>query len=199
MLRLIHNQTVSGAIVVDDIDDGMPNKQTHRLGSTADPKAYKRDGYANEPKQPCYVPYTVIGNAAIPGYIDLHETQRVLLSEGKGKISKLATVGLITKIQYAASALAAPVISNAQSNTPSSGEVTLTGTDFTSMAPNSSSVVFTGTGAVTLTQAQITGAGGTFTATSIVVPASLVPSVVATSTSAKVVSNLQNSNVFALV
>lgn len=176
MLRLIHNQTVFGAILVDDIDDGLPNKQVHRLGSTADPKAYKRDGYANEPKQPCYVPY---GTSLVPGYIDLNETQRVLLSEGKGKISKLVQAGLLTKVNFAASALSAPVITNAQANTPGAGQVTLTGTGFTSLAPAVSSVVFTGAGAVTLTQAQITGAGGTFSATSIVVPASLFPATVA--------------------
>jgi len=39
MLRLVHKQTVQGAILVDDIDDGIPNKEVHRLGSYGDPKA----------------------------------------------------------------------------------------------------------------------------------------------------------------
>ena len=72
MLRLIHKQTGAGALLVDDIDDGIPNKQVHRLGSTADPKAYKRDGYANEPKQKCYIPRTKEGDATLPGFIDLN-------------------------------------------------------------------------------------------------------------------------------
>jgi len=200
MLRLIHNQTVLGAILVDDIDDGLPNKQVHRLGSTADPKAYKRDGYANEPKQPCYVPYTVIGNAAVAGYIDLNETQRVLLSEGKGKISKLVQAGLLSKLNFAAGATAAPAITNAQSNTPSLGAVTLTGTGFTSTSPNVSSVKLTGTGAVTLTQSQITGAGGTFSSTSIVIPSSLIPNVVAATGTITAVSgaNLNDGETFTL-
>ena len=88
MLRLVHAQTIQGAILVDDIDDGLPNKDVHRLGSTADPKAYVRDGYANKPKQACYVPRTqsAEGFPLIPGYITLNETPRVTLSAGKGKI-----------------------------------------------------------------------------------------------------------------
>ncbi len=179
MLRLIHKQTVTGAILVDDIDDGLPNKQVHRLGSTADPKAYKRDGYANEPKQPCYVPRTKPTDATLAGYIDLQETQRVLLSNGKGKISKLKLAGLIDTVQFVAADLSTPVITNAQANTPGAGDVTLTGTGFTSLSPNASVVTFTGEGAVVLTQAQIITGGGTITATSIVIPAALFPNTVA--------------------
>ena len=69
MFRLIHNQTIQNGILVDDIDDGLPNKEVHRLGSTADPKAYVRDGYANKVKQPCYIPYSraSVGFPTIPG------------------------------------------------------------------------------------------------------------------------------------
>jgi len=188
MIRLIHAQTVSGAILVDDLDDGLPNKQVHRLGSTADPKAYKRDGYANEPKQPCYVPRTKPGDATLPGYIDLQETARVVLSAGKGKISKLVTAGLITSVSLVASSLATPVITNAQANTPTAGDVTLTGTGFLSTAPNISSVILTGSGAVTLTQAQILAGGGTISNTSIVIPSALIPAAVAATGSITVVA-----------
>ena len=78
MLRLIHAQTGLGGIVIDDIDDGLPNKEVHRLGSTADPKAYPRDGYANSPKQPCYIPYANPSNTAQAGYIDLSACNRDL-------------------------------------------------------------------------------------------------------------------------
>jgi hypothetical protein len=80
MLRLIHAQTVQGALLVDDIDDGLPNKTAHRLGSVADPNAYARDGYANKPKQSCYIPRVKPTDATIPGYIDLEESTRVLPS-----------------------------------------------------------------------------------------------------------------------
>ena len=77
MLRLIHTQSEQGAILIDDIDDGMPNKTAHRLGSVGDPAAYKRDGYANEPKQAVYIPRTNAVNELLAGSIDLNETQRV--------------------------------------------------------------------------------------------------------------------------
>lgn len=79
------------------------------------------------------------------------------------------------------------------------GDVTLTGANFLSTLPATSSVVFTGTGAVTLTQAAITGAGGTFTNVSIVVPAALVPAVAETATSAAVVAEGFTSAAKALI
>src|SRR6478735_4695737 len=152
MLRLTHNQTVSGAIRVDDIDDGLPNKSVHRLGSRGDPKAYRRDGYANSPKQPCYIPRTKIGDATIAGYIDVLETEKVIL-------------------------LAAPVITTATLNSPSAGDVTVVGTGLASVAPEVTTVRFAGTGvgSKTLTLAQITGAGGgSASDTGMVIKASLI-------------------------
>lgn len=199
MLRLIHTQSVQGGILVDDIDDQLPNKTAHRMGSTADPKAYARDGYANSPKQKCYVPRTKPGNPLIAGYIDLNQTPRVTLSAGQGKIAKLRQAGYITIVSLTAADLAAPVVTNAQIDVPGVGDVTITGTDFLSVAPNDSTVIVTGTGAVTLTRNQIVVGGGTFTGTSIVIPAALVPGVAAGTTSVKVNADDQNSNTFALV
>jgi hypothetical protein len=208
MLRLIHNQTVSGAILVDDIDDGLPNKPVHRLGSTADPKAYVRDGYANKPKQPCYIPRVKATNPAIPGYIDLEQTDRVMLSAGRGKISKLSTAvppnaPLISVVSFVASDLATPAITTpggADLGTPGVGDLTISGTKFLSLTPNESIVTITGTGAVTLTQAQIIDpiVGGTFTDTAIFVPAILIPGVVITNSFAMVTADDNDSNVVAL-
>jgi hypothetical protein len=198
MLRLIHTQTTPGALLVDDIDDGLPNKTTHRLGSTADPKAYARDGYANDPKQPCYVPRTKPTNPAIAGYIDLNQTDRVNVSAGNGKIAKLQQAGFITTVLFNASDLATPVLTLADLDTPGVGDITLTGTGFLSLAPNDSSVVLTGTGAVTLTRNQILVGGGTFTNTSIVILAALVPGVALATTFAKVVADDNSSAVVAL-
>lgn len=198
MLRLIHNQSVQGAIVVDDIDDGLPNKTAHRLGSTADPNAYARDGYANAPKQPCYVPYTKHGNPAIPGYIDLNMTEKVTLSAGQGKIFKLRQAGLIGINSFNAGDLATPVVTGAATNTPGAGDLTITGTGFLSLAPNDSVVIITGTGAVTLTRTQILVGGGSFSDTAIVILAALVPGIAAVTSFAKVFSDDHNSNVFTL-
>lgn len=198
MLRLVHSQTVSGAILVDDVDDGLPNKTAHRLGSVGDPKAYKRDGYANAPKQKCYVPRVKATDATVAGYIDLNETQRVLQSAASGKIAGLVAAGKISVVSLVASDLATPVIATALINVPGAGALTITGTGFLSVAPDISKVVLTGSGAVTLTQSQITTGGGTFINTSIVIPAALVPGIAASTTSAKVTADGLTSNTAAV-
>jgi hypothetical protein len=200
MLRLIHNQTLNSPLLVDDIDDGLPNKQVHRLGSTADPKAYDRDGYANYPKQPCYVPLTKPTNPLIQGYLDLRQTERVNFSAGKGKIKKLSDAGFISVVSFTMADVAAPTITNAQLGVPGAGDVTITGTNLESLTPNTSTVLVTGTGGpLTLTQTAIIAGGGSVGNTSIVIPAALVPGVVAATTFVRVIADDQLSNTFALV
>lgn len=196
MLRLIHNQTTLGALLVNDIDDGLPNKEVHRL--TGDPKAYPRDGYANKPKQACYIPYASRTDAALKGYIDLTDTDRVTLSKSKGAIKKLSDAGYITAVSFVAGDVAAPTLATADKDTPGAGDLTLTGTNMTSLSPNYTSVILTGTGAITLTQTQITTGGGTVSATSIFIPAALIPGVATGTTSAQVKADLQLSAVVAL-
>lgn len=182
MLRLVHTQTVQGALLVDDIDDGLPNKLTHRLGSTGDPKAYKRDGYANEPKQKCYIPRVKPTDSTIAGYIDLNETPRVQMSAAQGKIAGLTRAGKITVVSFIASDLTTPVITNAVVASPGAGDITITGTNFLSVAPNISKVRLFGAGVgdITLTRTQILlGTGGAFTNTSIVIDTLLAPSLAA--------------------
>ena len=171
MLRLINNQTGQNVILVDDIDSGMPNVTAHRLGGTGNPDTYQRDGYANSPKQPCYIPYHKYTDTSLPGYIDLYETERVTLSAGKGKIQGLSRAGLVTVVQFQESDIAQPTVASAVL----AGTLTITGTNMLSLTPNYTSVIISGTGAVTLTQAQIVVAGGIVTNTSIVVPAILNP------------------------
>ena len=180
MLRLIHNQTVSGAILVDDIDDGLPNKTAHRLGSSGDPASYARDGYANYPKQPCYIPRVKPTNVALQGYIDIRETERALLSAGKGKIAGLVRAGLISVVSFTQADVTAPAVTTAVL-TVASAALVITGTAMTSLAPNQSSVTITGPGAVTLTQAAILTGGGNFTDTSVSIPQALVPGLTAAS------------------
>lgn len=184
MLRLVHAQNVLGAILVDDIDDGLPNKDNNRLGSSSDPKAYARDGYANVDKQKCYIPRVKAGEVTIPGYIDLRETQRVKLSAGKGKIAKLAAAGKITVVSFVITDIVTPVVSAAASASPGAGDLTITGTGFLSVSPDISTIFVSGAGVgvggITLTSTQIlAGAGGTFTATSIVVDTLLLPGLAA--------------------
>lgn len=196
MLRLIHAQTVAGAILVPDIDDGLPNKTAHRL--EGDPKQYERDGYANSPKQKCYIPRANPAATTQAGYIDLQETDRVIASAAKGAIKKLQRAGLISVVSFTPTDLATPVLTLADLGTPGAGDLTLTGTGFLSLAPAVSSVVITGPGAITLTQSQITTGGGTFTNTSVFIPAALIPGATLTTSSAKVVADGLSSAVVAL-
>lgn len=204
MLRLTHNQTVQGPIRVTDIDDGLPT-QTARRG-VGDPDKYELDGSVlsgpdkstkpgvNHHKQKCYIPRTKAGDATVAGYIDLKESDRVLLSQNKGVIKGLQAAGLITVTSFVATDLAAPTVATAVIDDPGAGDLTITGTGMTSLAPEITSVIITGDGAVTLTQTQITGGGGTVTATSIVIPAALVPGIAATTTSVQVRADLQTSS-----
>jgi len=175
MLRVIHSQTVTGAILVDDIDDGLPNKAVRRLGTNADPKAYDRETAAGAAKQPCYVPVSQANNGfpLVPGYIDLLETQRVVLSAGKGKIQKLATAGLVSTVDFVAADVALPTLAVANEGAPGAGDLTLTGTNFLSVSPDETTVIITGVGAITLTATQIIAGTGTVGATSIFIPAAL--------------------------
>ena len=200
MLRLIHSQTIQGAIYVDDIDDGLPNKNVHRLGSSGDPRAYVRDGYANKPKQACYIPRTKPTDAAIAGFIDLNESQRVLLSAENGKIAGLQTAGLITVVSLTAADLVAPNITSATLGAPGAGDVTIGGTGFLSVTPDISTVRLFGAGVgdVTLTSAQVlAGTGGVFTNTQIVVDTLLAPSL-ASGDSIIVTADGQASNTFVI-
>jgi Cu/Ag efflux protein CusF len=178
---------VTGKILVDDIDDGLPNKEVHRLGSYGDPKAYKRDGYANEPKQPCYVP--------VGGYIDLKETQRVKHSHGKGKIKGLADSGQVLVVEFAADDLLAPVITTTTLDAPALGDLTIDGTHFLSTAPNTTSVRLFGAGVgdVTLTEAAIVAvAPGAVSDTQIIIDSTLAPGLAA-GDEVEVIADLQTS------
>ncbi len=207
MLRVVHAQTVLGSIYIDDIDDGLPNKTAKRLGSTADPNAYVRDGYANVAKQPCYVPRTKPGDSSVAGYIDLDETQRVVHSAFSGKIKGLTDAGLVSVVSLLASDLVTPVVTNAVIDTPATGDVTITGTGFLSVSPDITKVELWGSGvggtasapALTLTTAQIIAtAPGAVGATSIVID-TLVNGALVVGDKVRVIADGQRSNIFTIV
>ena len=209
MLRLIHTQTVQGSLLINDIDDGIPNK-TAKHG-TGNPKRYHRDGNSlggidksiepdvNWPKQKCYVPRVKATDPTIPGYIDIKETDRVLISVDRGTIGGFQNCGKLTVVSFTDADVVAPVVTWAQIGIPSAGKLTITGTGLTSLTPNITRVIITGTGAVTLTQAAIVAGGGTVTAVSIVVPSGLIPGIVDPGSDCQVLADDQLSNVFALV
>lgn len=201
MLRLIHNQTVAGGILVDDIDDGLPNKQVYRLGSTADPKAYPRDGYANKPKQSCYVPrsHTLTTGGTVAGFTDLQQTERVTFSAGKGKVSKLNQAGLISVVSLVAADLATPVITGATTVGPN---FVITGTTFSSVTPVTTIVTLAQGAGVSApapaiwSQAAIVAAGGSVLAGTISIPTAAFVTAPVVANTVKVNANEKNSNTF---
>jgi hypothetical protein len=201
MLRLVHAQTIQGAILVDDIDDGLPNKAAHRIGSVGDPNAYPRDGYANDPKQPVYIPHTKPTDATVRGYIDQEESERVIASAGGGKIAGLQSAGLITVVSFVEGDLAAPVITAAAL---AAGDLTVDGTGFLSIIPEVSTVQMWGptvggteaAPAITLTVAQIVAVPpGAFGAVQIVIDATLLGAL-AIGDNVTVRADAQTSNTF---
>lgn len=170
-LRLIHARTVSGDILVNDIDQGLPV-----------------DYLDEERKQDVYVTFNqkqfsgleVVEDTATPGFIDLVLSDKVKLSRAQGVIKGLEDAGLITVVDVATGALAAPTITTTEQDRTGGADgtddyrVEITGTNFLSTAPAVSSVALTdGVTTVTLTEADVTGGGGTFTATSVIVPQAL--------------------------
>jgi hypothetical protein len=94
-----------------------------------------------------------------------------------------------------------PVLTSAQKDVPMAGDLTITGSSFLSTAPEVSSVVITGTGAITLTSAEIIGGGGTFLDASIVIPAALFTNgpIAAATSSAQVLADGLSSAVVAVI
>lgn len=205
MLRITHTQVAIGPHHLTDIDDGLP-RQTAKRG-VGDPKRVERDGSGlsgpdkstkpdvNYLKQKVYVPRVKAGETSVAGYIDLKETDRVLMSQAKGCIKGLQAAGHITVTSFTAADVAAPTVASAVMDSPGVGDMTITGTNLTSLVPDITSVIITGTGAVTLTQSQITVGGGSVSATSIVIPAALIPSVAAATSSVQVRADGQLSAV----
>jgi hypothetical protein len=184
MFRLIHAQKNSGSLLINDIDDGLANKPRRR-SNAGHPDGSPPVGYANVLKQPAYVPRRKPGEPAIAGYIDLQETQAVLLSAGGGTIAGFRDNGYLTVVSLIEDDLTPATLTSATL----AGDVTLAGTDFESVEPDVSEVIFEGPGAVVLSRDDIETAGGTFSDVSIVVPAALIAGVTAALTTARVKAN----------
>lgn len=198
MLRLIHNQVGTGGLLVDDIDDGLPNQTVDR--PAADSKALKTDGPLGKVKQACYVPYYKPGDTSVAGYIDLDETSNVMRSAAAGKIAGFVASGALSTVSLVASDLSTPVITTAVLDLPGVGDVTITGTGLLSVDPELTYIAFTGTGAVTLSEEEVVDeSGGSVGATTIVIPAALIAGLAEATTSAMVTADAEDSNVVALI
>lgn len=208
MLRLTHTQVAQGPLLINDIDPRSAHKTASRL--VGDPDKYNRDGNGlsgpdtstkpgiNYPKQRCYIPRRKIGDTTVAGYIDVAESDAVLMSQARGTIKGLQTAGHLTVTSFLAADVAAPTLATADLDTPGVGDLTLTGTNFTSLAPDITTVFITGAITFTFTAAQIITGGGTVAATSIFIPAAMIPGAVITTVFAQVKADNQLTATVAL-
>lgn len=118
LCRVVNQQKRVRSILLDKIDVSQGNSE----------------GYAQRTKQKVYVPYVNPLDTAVKGYVDLVETDEVLLAMAtKGSIGGLSTAGEVTFAVVASSLLTTPVVT-AGSN--AAGTTTITGTTFVSVAPD---------------------------------------------------------------
>ncbi len=134
ILRVINQQTLPqglsrrGSILLDKIDVSQGNSEN--------------PPYAQNTKQPLYVPWANPLNTAVKGYVDLIQTDEVKLqAEAKGSIGAL-TITIPARLAVAVVAsnlLVAPVVTAAPHNLP----LNITGTTFASVAPDVTAVELT--------------------------------------------------------
>ncbi len=178
-VRVIHQQTGLGSILLDKIDRSQGNFE----------------GYAQVPKQKIYVPFKNPVDPIVKGYVNLVPTGEVLLAnQPKGSIGGLVTAGRVTVAIVASNLVATPVVTAGTHG----ASTTITGTTFTSVAPDDTYLILTNniSGAV---QKIPSATFNTYSNTSIIVAnASVTIGTPAAGWLAQVQANSKLSNVFTL-
>lgn len=182
LVRVINQQTIANrSILLDKIDRSQGNFT----------------GYANRAKQKLYVPYKNPVDLTVKGYVDLVPTDEVLLQlRDGGVIAGLAAAGRVTYGLVSSDTVAAPVIT-AGLHDLSDGLLTITGTTFTSVAPDLTYVI--ATNAAGVSQTIPATAFNSHSATTITLAnADFTIGVPATTWTIKVLANSKLSNAFTL-
>lgn len=135
LIRLLHTQSTDGPLLVTDIESGLPNE---RFG------IYR--------KQPgVYVPYyrtyfnqdgLVEVDRDTAGFVDLVPSDKAVASLDRGVIAKFVEKGFVTATEIPSGALNAPVVTEAEQT--GTGDVTVTGANFVSFAPDTTRVQVAG-------------------------------------------------------
>jgi hypothetical protein len=124
LVRVIHQQTFQGSILLDKIDVSQGNFT----------------GYARNVKQKIYVPFKNPVDPTVKGYTDLIPTDEVLLASlAKGTIGGLAGAGRVTTAIVSSTLTATPNITASVHGAPN----TITGTTFFSVAPDITYIILT--------------------------------------------------------
>lgn len=120
-VRVVNEQVIERSILIDKIDRSQGNFE----------------GYAQRAKQKVYVPYANPADTLVKGYVDLTPTDEVLLSVDNGTIKGLTDSSYVSYALVSSSDVVAPVVTN---STYGGGTLTITGTTFTSVAPDVTAV-----------------------------------------------------------
>lgn len=159
LARVVNEQTLpqglsrDGSILLDKIDKSQGHSES--------------PPYAQITKQKIYVPYVNPADPTVKGYVDLVQTDEVLLSlETDGSIGGLAgtTPPRVSVTLFSSALIATPVITSGTNTT----STTIGGTTFLSVLPDLTYVEFESPGG--LTQLVSQAAFSAHLATSIVVP-----------------------------
>lgn len=188
LARVVNEQTLpqgisrDGSILLDKIDKSQGNSE--------------QPPYAQVAKQKLYVPYANPADPVVQGYVDLVQTDEVLLQLDpvEGSIGGLAntTPPRVSVTLFDSALIAAPVITTADADTPGGDDLTITGTTFLSVSPDRTRVLITTPGGVT--QIVEEADFDTHTATSIVILAADINGSIAPGWTVQVFANSQFSN-----
>lgn len=139
LARVVNEQVLpqgisrDGSILLDKIDKSQGNSEN--------------PPYAQVSKQKLYVPYVNPDDAAVQGYVDLVQTDEVMLNLDPvtGSIGGLAntTPPHVSVTLFDSALIATPVLTTADADTPGADDLTLTGTTFLSVAPDRTRVEIT--------------------------------------------------------
>lgn len=155
LIRLVHTQTNSGALLVTDIDSGLPNEE-----------------FGFYRKQPVYVPVyrTYFGSdnlvkvdRSLAGFVNLVPSDKVKLSQDSGVIKALEDNGFLTVVEIPTGALGAPNITAVTVDDltvgddgvgpADDGSLVIDGSNFASFSPDTTTISVTdGTTTIELTE-----------------------------------------------
>jgi hypothetical protein len=154
LTRVVNEQTIVGSasILLDKIDKSQGNSDS--------------PPYAQRAKQKIYVPYVNPVDPTVKGYVDMVQSDEVLLAmEPHGTIGGLESDGIVTVTVFSSVLIATPTVTSAAN---ALGDTTINGTTYLSLSPDITYVDFTNLTGVTQRVAQAVFT--THTAVQIVVP-----------------------------
>jgi len=140
LTRVVNEQTVLGqeSLLLDKIDKSQGNSEN--------------PPYAQIVKQPVYVPVWNPVDTSVKGYVDLVQTDEVLLQmESDGVIGRLETDGYITVTEFDSDLITIPTITAASN---AAAVTTIDGTTFLSLSPDITYVTLTNLSGVSQTISQ---------------------------------------------